>query len=351
MRQAIIIGDILCTNHIHGISRYAYEIIKELDPLVVNLKVSICYPKGEKVFFDFLENISLIPLEVKKGRHFRKDVIKKYVKKTNGFVIDFGPGFTYYKKSIVTFHDVRPLEKLGFDSVKENYKLRLMLLLAKYHKSTQVITVSNYQKNRIHILANFPLDRIEVIGNGWEHVLNIKPDEKIFDKFPMIRKEEYCYALGSVAPHKNYQWIYEVAKNNKDRQFVVAGNIDLANWGIDDSGWELENIIFTGYISDEENVALMKACKVFVHPSKYEGFGIPPLEAIALGKNAVISNATCLPEVFGSAVEYFNPDDYSIDLEQYNGDRKYQTNELLKKHSWSISAKKWMEIIHKMAVN
>lgn len=349
MRQIVIIGDILCTKHIQGISRYAYEIVETLDIFVKELDVIIIYPEGKEILTNKLVNIKLLPIETPSNKHFRKDIVRKYVKKHGCAVIDFGPGYAYYENSVITFHDVRPLEKLGYDSTKSKLKLKLMLWMAKHNHNVKLVTVSEYQKERIHILSKISLSRIEVIGNGWEHIQRIETDEQIFTRFPEIKRNEYFYALGSVAPHKNYKWIFEMAKRNWNFQFVVAGNIDMEYWGIDDSDMRAKNILFTGYVSDEENVALMKNCKVFIHPSKYEGFGIPPLEALALGKNVLISNAACLPEIYGDSVKYFDPDDYCVNIETYEWNNSAAGKRVLEEHSWNNSAKKWLEIIRKMA--
>jgi glycosyltransferase involved in cell wall biosynthesis len=150
--------------------------------------------------------------------------------------------------------------------------------------------------------------------------------------------------LGSVAKHKNYKWIYEVAARNNNIQFVVAGNISKKAWGIDNSAFELENIIFTGYVTDEENKALINSCWAFLQPSKYEGFGIPPLEAIALGKKALVSNVTCLPEIYEGYAPMFAPDDYDVNIEELLAQDTNPSEPLIEKYTWKKVAQSWLKL-------
>ena len=138
----------------------------------------------------------------------------------------------------------------------------------------------------------------------------------------------------------------KLQKKNPFLQFVVAGKIDLQYWGMDEKNIQLKNIVYTGYISDEENVALMNNCKAYIHPSKYEGFGIPPLEALALGKKVIVSNATCLPEIFGNAVEYLDPDNFDFDFSTITWNENNEGKEqVLNEHTWEKSAEKWNKLI------
>ncbi|MBQ4530347.1 MAG: glycosyltransferase, partial [Lachnospiraceae bacterium] len=97
-------------------------------------------------------------------------------------------------------------------------------------------------------------------------------------------------------------------------------------------------------VTDEENKALMERCRIFVFPSKLEGFGIPPLEALACGAKIAISRASCLPEIYGECAVYFDPDDYEVNIEDLEKQAIVGVDKLLKKYSWEKSAKDWYEI-------
>lgn len=107
--------------------------------------------------------------------------------------------------------------------------------------------------------------------------------------------------------------------------FVVTG----AKQVVTDTSFEgdiPENMVFTGYLSDEEIKALMRHCKASIQPSFYEGFGIPPMEAMSVGADCIVSNASSLPEVYKNSVWYIDPHDYdSIDLDKIMAQKKKET--------------------------
>ena len=169
------------------------------------------------------------------------------------------------------------------------------------------------------------------------------------DKMPGVKKGEYFYALGSLAKHKNFKWIREVARRSPDKTFVVAGGKDLRAFGDDAEAKDTHNVFYPGYVSDAENAALMKHCKLFLHPAVFEGFGIPPLEALALGAPVALANATCLPELYGDTARYFDPYDYDVDLDALAAQPVAAPDEVLKKYSWDKTAEFWLHEMEKYA--
>ena len=169
------------------------------------------------------------------------------------------------------------------------------------------------------------------------------------DKMPGVKKGEYFYALGSLAKHKNFKWIREVARRSPDKTFVVAGGKDLRAFGDDAEAKDTHNVFYPGYVSDAENAALMKHCKLFLHPAVFEGFGIPPLEALALGAPVALANATCLPELYGDTARYFDPYDYDVDLDALAAQPVAAPAEVLKKYSWDKTAEFWLHEMEKYA--
>ncbi|MDD4849866.1 MAG: glycosyltransferase, partial [Gemmiger sp.] len=182
------------------------------------------------------------------------------------------------------------------------------------------------------------------------HIAQVAEDEGIFDKNPRLQKGEYFYALGSLAPHKNYKWIREVARRNPEKTFVVAGGKNLASFGEDKEAVDTHNILYPGYVTDGENKALMRHCKAFLHPAVFEGFGIPPLEALALGAKVLLSSASCLPELYGSCAAYFDPQDYTVDLDALLAQPVTPPDALLQKYSWNATAQFWLAQFRRYAL-
>ena len=89
----------------------------------------------------------------------------------------------------------------------------------------------------------------------------------------------------------------------------------------------------------------MKHCKAFLQPSKYEGFGIPPLEALSVGARICVSNASCLPEIYEDCAYYFDPDDYNVDLNVLLQGTVSPPDRLLARYSWDTAANQWLRLL------
>jgi glycosyltransferase involved in cell wall biosynthesis len=136
----------------------------------------------------------------------------------------------------------------------------------------------------------------------------------------------------------------EVAKRNPQLQFVVTGKAEgFTKLGVDKL--KTSNIHFTGYLTDGEIKALMQNCRAFIHPAIYEGFGIPPLEAMSCGADLIISTATCLPEIYENSAHYIDPYDYDVDLEKLLAEPISPASDILDKFSWEREAEKLYKIL------
>lgn len=342
MKKFVISGIPLCET-ITGIPRYMYEVLTRIDEKLneeEGIEIDLCYPENQTIVnYDF-KNIRVVPLN-RKGKKWVPQVIAPYAKKNNGIVCDMANGFCYVKGTILKIDDVRPAVR-HFDSLKFRLYFKFALLVAKKNAGI-IVTVSESQKKQIQKFM--PHKKIVIFPNGFSHLERFSEENKIFEKFPYIKRGEYYYSLGSIAKHKNYKWIYEMAKKNPDKQFVVAGNECLKKWGTDTESIRLDNVIYIGYVSDGENKALYKNCKALLHPAYYEGFGIPPLEAISMGKNIAVSDIPEFRETYGDNVSYFFPNDYDFDLDSIVSLSDEKRKEILRNYSWDKTAQMWLELL------
>ncbi|MCD7956289.1 MAG: glycosyltransferase [Lachnospiraceae bacterium] len=147
--------------------------------------------------------------------------------------------------------------------------------------------------------------------------------------------------MSSLEPNKNFKWIVECAKQRKDQTFVVGGTINKGVFSDDGISECPPNIRLIGYISDEEVKTLMRDCKAFIYPTFYEGFGIPPMEAIAAGtEQVIVSDTEVMHEIYEDNVSYINPYEYACEW-----DEKKVNRDILRKYSWEKSANKLLEIL------
>lgn len=349
MRPIIISGAELCVDKISGIQRYMVESLRNIDLCLQDnpqvFEVRLCYPEGRQLLIDDFKAIKMIPLRYN-GKGWNTKVMKHYVDNEHGIFCGFSNNITLCKDSIILLHDVRRLETFKYDSFRQclDYKLTCRLIS---HLARTIVTDSEYQRKAICSKLHRTNKSVKVFYAGYEHIDRVDSDYSVFEVFPDIDKGKYYYSLGSVAKHKNYTWIYEVAKKNPDKQFVVAGSQLKEKWGISADDFKHKNIIYVGYVTDEQNKALVKECKAFLQPSFYEGFGLPPLEALVLGKPIMVSSATCLPEIYEGIATIFDPNDYSVDLNDIHIPTIDEISQMKYRYSWKRVAADWVELFKK----
>lgn len=354
MKRIVFNGCWVGTNVV-GVSRYAYNIIKELDKLLEDSKDKYCVellvPTDTAECDLGFNNIAI----VKKGHcsgkvnkiFWEQVVFPCYVKENKGIGIDLTLSIPVHGIKYIAIHDCI------YESFPENYKgheLHRVLYMwkvkrvAKQH-NVQIITVSNESKMEIVRYYNVAPNRITVIGNGWEHMNGIVSDGRVFKKCKIDDKKPYFFALGSKYKHKNLKWILNVAKKNPKYNFVLTGNDSFSNESEELSRWKADNVIFTGFVTDGEMKALMLNCVALIQPSLYEGFGIPPIEALSLGKKIIVSKASCLPEIYEDSAIYIDPNNGDVDLDQLMKGRVGNPKCILEKHSWKKSAMEMLNLI------
>ncbi len=350
LKKIVVLGDTLVSKEPLGIQRFAYEILLELDKMQRDYRIEVLIPNGVTCNLA-LKSISII----RYGSYaspflWRQFVFPTYVKMQKALGVDFTLGLPVLGCDIVGIFDcIHENFPKDFVSVKDKIKRLSYLIRARIvvKRARKVITISEYSKKEILEYYKMPMERISIISCGWQHFNRIESDTGILQRLETVGKE-FIFALGSSLPHKNFEWIIRAAKRNPQYLFVVTGTNRLSSYQdkLDISG--LSNILFTGFLKDAEIKALMEKCIAFVHPSLYEGFGIPPLEALSCGAKVFVSDATCLPEVFGEAVVYFKPEDMEMDINVLLRKSVGDATEILRKYDWRRSANELHMIFQKL---
>lgn len=219
---------------------------------------------------------------------------------------------------ITTIHD------LAFEHLPETFtrrgktQLRLTVRRTARH-AAHILTVSEFSRQDIIQTYRLPPDKVTVTHNGCEAQFTPQPAfddeaEMIKQKFGITR--DYLIAVGSVQPRKNLIRLLRAYARLRAQQpgfqlqLVIVGRhlwlykevlreIKQQNFAAD--------VLVTGYASDEDLPALYRSAVALVYPSLFEGFGLPPLEAMACGTPVITSNSSSLPEVVGRAALLVNP--------------------------------------------
>jgi glycosyltransferase involved in cell wall biosynthesis len=311
-RGAWSINGRFLTQQMTGVQRYAREIVASLDDILSQnhdvarrFGMSLVVPRGAKTELP-LSQIDLRRTGYGSGHLWDQFVLPWYV--TSGVLSLGNSGPLFALNQIVCIHDANTF--IEPDSYSRPFRLAYRVLLpALGLRAKRVATVSQFSAG---VLAKHGICRAEKIfiaPNGHEHVL--RWDEKRAS-LPLLNamKRPYVLLLGSRAKHKNVNVILDQA------QGLDAAGIDIVVVGAasnifstDGPDYQRSNIHYAGYVGDDELAALYGGALCLAFPSKTEGFGIPPLEAMARGCPVVSSNAASLVEVGGDAVLYVNPDD------------------------------------------
>ncbi|WP_164922332.1 glycosyltransferase family 4 protein [Rhodopirellula baltica] len=217
------------------------------------------------------------------------------------------------------------------------------------HRAKYVATVSEYSRQQLESFGVVPKGKAMVIPNGGDHILRVKACDDILSKHK-IQQNGYFLAIGSLSPHKNIRVLLEALalRKNKKHPLIVAGGGNNAVFQKHFTGAH-KDAKFIGRVTDQELKALYQNAKALLFPSIFEGFGLPPIEAMYCGCPVVASNTAAIPETCGSAALYRDPRDgeaWSDALDQIAGNESIRERMSINGHlrcieyTWEASADK-----------
>jgi len=219
----------------------------------------------------------------------------------------------YWKPKVTSIHDLtlvkytNPLKNRYVYAVKKNIFKVLLKIVAK--TSLINFTLAEFTRSEIVGYANVPASKI-VIAHPAADAMATKTNT-----YTQAADKQFVMYVGNTFPYKNISRLIEAHQlllaDHPDLYLFVVGKIDknvevLQKWVAEN---KYRQVHFTGFVSDEELAWLYKHAKAYVFPSLSEGFGMPGLEAMQFDLPVVSSDATCLPEIYGEAAHYFDPED------------------------------------------
>jgi len=221
-------------------------------------------------------------------------------------------------RSVVTIHDCIHLRFPQYLPSRIGYAYARGQMWMATHKAARVITVSEASKRDILRYFRVPESRIDVIYNAIDERFWQQPDA---EEIARVRERyrlnnPFVLYAGNIKPHKNLERLIEAF--HLLRQTPAMKDVELLIIGDEISKYaslrravhrhKLHKYVrFFGFVSDQTLAALYRLAAVFVFPSLYEGFGLPPLEAMASGTPVIVSNVSSLPEVVGDAALLIDP--------------------------------------------
>jgi len=229
-------------------------------------------------------------------------------------------------RQVVTIHDLRRLHLPQYFGTTERLYYRAMMQLAAL-RSTRILTVSEFSKRDIHEQYNVPLDRIHVAYNAVDpelkRELNELRIEGVLSRFG-LRKPFILFVgqqLEIKGPHTLVEAFARVVVARPELQLALVGKPGNATALIDSIAEHHglgESLRRIPWVSDEDLRCLYSAATAMAFPSRYEGFGIPIIEAMQCGTPVITTRHSCLPEVAGEAAYFVHDDEVSTLAETLN---------------------------------
>ena len=342
----IVVNAIPLLSPLTGIGRYTYEISKRLN--------NVTY------YYGFYSNKIIVKRSKLKQliEILRlKKIIRKFIKKASFnrvFDIYWEPSFIPIdinaKKVVTTIHDFSFLNEEWHD--KERYDYFKKNFYKNIKKSDFIITVSEFIRQEAIKKLDIPKEKIKAIYLGIEH-------NKFYHK--NLEREKFILFVGSIEPRKNLVNLlkaYDLLDDNLKQEYPLY-LVGFKGWN-NKKIMELikkNNIRYFGFVEDTKLSELYNKTSLFIYPSLYEGFGLPPIEAMACGAPVLVSNISSIPEICKNYAFYCNPLDiydicnqikFLLENPDIRNSKTKKAIQYVKKFDWDITAKKHFEVFKKV---
>lgn len=363
-----------------GIAQYLLGLLPELFKVDENIKFKLFFNAYKKKLshYDWLEaeNVKLFKFNFPNRLLFASSKFFDYPKLDYlvcGADVFFSPHFfsaplSARCRSVVTFHDLSFIRYPEFFSWRENIWHRLeMNPRRQAQRADKIIAVSESTKSDLVNLFEVKEEKIKVIYSGINSRFDLLKDPRsnlhqIKVKYNLPKN--FFLFLGTLEPRKNvlgilksFSYLKSTGQLPKESALVIAGP----------SGWLYgeaikfyrtspfkDSIYFIGPVKEEDKLCLFQLARVFVYPSFFEGFGFPPLEAMAAGVPVITSRISSLPEVAGDAallVDPYNIKEMAEAMRNLFLDEKLRESyikkglERVKRFSWRKSAEETLKVL------
>ena len=350
--------------HMTGIERYAMCVSEQMLAIDEENKYVLFFRNSIDPIFQEKIDGKRIQARIIKGNNkllFYQWILPYHLRKIKAdryLFLAFTSPILFRKKGIYnTIHDMGAWDSAEAMKLFQKLYWKTTIRISS-RVSDGIVTVSHFSKNRISEILKYPSDRINVIysavysgiarGNG--------------AKFDDIKREyhlpdRYIMTLSTLEPRKNMELLLETYSEIKDRVDYDLVLVGRKGWMMDEvlKRYDSDNRIHvTGFVKDEHVSVIYKQALCFVFPSLYEGFGLPPVEALALGTAVIASDAASIPEILMDRAVYFKSNNKKqlksllLKFEDNLAEMPHGLNEFqIENYSFKKSAEKMLKFIDK----
>ena len=351
MNKIYINGKFFC-QQVTGTQRYARELLSEFDRLLSpehrwNIEVEILVPRCAQPTPQYA-NLKVRPVGWMSGTWWEQIELPKYCRRHVLLTLSGGAP-VLHTRNVVTIHDAAVVASpAGYSPAYRVWHGNLCRRMAR--NAEHIFTVSKFSKSEIVKWYRAAPEKISVTYLGSDHFSSLEADPSALGRFGISGK--YVLAAGVQNPNKNFDRVVQAVchHSTSGTQLVIAGGCDSSVYR---KTMRLpDGVRALGYVTDPELKALYENASCFVFPSLYEGFGLPPLEAMASGCPVVVSRAGSLPEIFDGVAFFcdpYHPEDIAAAIQRAVSSPPSAADDLktfARTFSWAKCARETLEAIH-----
>jgi glycosyltransferase involved in cell wall biosynthesis len=358
--------------HDFGIGTYIRNLVRQLARFDRDTEyVLLCRPEDVPVLSPLGENFR--PVAETAGNYSLSEQLRvPLALKRHGVTLFHSPHYVLPRlvpcRSVVTIHDCIHLMFPQYlpNRLALSYARASIAVASK--RATRILTVSESSKRDIVRFVHTDPEKIDVIYNAYDDRFGVEPREedvvRVRERYQL--HDEFVLYAGNVKPHKNLGRLIEafhlVRNRGLDHLKLVLIGDEISRYAALRRAvhqHQLHKYVrFLGYMPEETLAVMYRLAGVFVFPSLYEGFGLPPLEAMASGTPVVTSNVSSLPEVAGNAavlVDPYDPEAIADGIHRVLTDERMRRDlrrlglERARQFSWEASVRRVREIYQEVA--
>ena len=296
-----------------GVQRYAIELLQAFDALLADGEwtapgpVVLLVPSRRIQPLPVLRHIQV--REIRSGNLHLWEQIHLPWAARGAMLINLAGSTPLIKfGQVCTFHDTAVFDVPT--SFSRNFVRWYRLLFnAQGRLSRRVLTVSEFSKGRLVYHLGIDANKVDVVHCGTDHMRRQPADDAVLGKLG-VESGRYFLAVGSANPNKNFPRLIEAfaGLDDPDARLVVVGGSNATVFAdSSDAAREDPRIVRAGRLTDDEIKALYSHARAYVFPSIYEGFGLPPVEAMFCDCPVLAARAASIPEICGSGAAFFDP--------------------------------------------
>lgn len=329
---------------LNGVHRVADRLICEYDRVLTSMapadrpRVTLLVPRKRK-WQPELRSINLVEEDRAHGQRWEQTRLPRLA--SDGVLINLcNLAPLRHPRQLLLLHDAQFMFSDSGYPLRQRLGYRF-LVPRMARASTTVLTVSDYSRQMLDVLGVISRQKTQVLYNGADHIIEQAADVSILSEFSLV-SGNYVLAFGSPKPYKNISIVLKAMEQVRDKLLVIVGS---SRMHLEGAGLQIPlNTKFVGSVDDRKLRALYEHAHCLAFPSRTEGFGLPPVEAMLCNCPVIAAPGGAVPEICRDAVAYADVDDadgwakeiFSVRETQFAFKRQ-MANDRARSFTWSKS--------------